>query len=389
MSDAYIYDTLRTARGLGRPDGSLYSIKPVSLLTGLMRELRQRHQLDTALIDDVLLGCMTPVGDQGANLGRIAALAAGWDTSVAGLQLNRFGASGLEALNLAAQKVRCGWQQLVLAGGVESMSRVPQGADGGAWSHDPETHLAAGYMPALTAADLIANLEGLRREQLDAWALQSQQRAAAAREAGRLYSMTPVRDQNGVLVLAGDECVKPAAGMAALASLKPLADARFDGVALRRHPQLTRIAHLHTAGNSAGPADGAALVLVGSKAAGARLGVAPRARVLAAASCGGEPAAAARKALQLAGLSAHQIDLYEIHESCAAVVLRCVRAMTLAADQVNVNGGAIAFGDPRGASGCMLAGMLLDELELRRARHGLVAMDAGACMASAAIIERL
>lgn len=387
MSDAYIYDVLRTPRGLARPDGKLHGIKPISLLTGLMRELQRRHQLDTALIDDVLLGCATPVGDQGANLARSAALAAGW--GAAGVQLNRLGASGLEALNLAAQKVRSGWDQLILAGGVESMSRVAAGADGGAWSLDPETNLATGYLPALTSADLIATLEGHQRQQLDAWALRSQQRAAAAREGARLHSLAPVLDQNGVLVLAEDEGPKPAASLAALSSLKPQADARFDSVALRRHPQLASIHHLHTSGNTAAPADGAALALVGGKAAGARIGIEPRACILACASGAGEPAAAARQALAKAGLSCHQIDLFEIHESCAATALRFLRAMDLPADKVNVNGGAIAYGDPLGASGCMLLGMLLDELEARRARHGLVAIDAGAGISVATIVARL
>ena len=272
MSDAYIYDALRTPRGLGRPDGALHSVKPISLVTGLMRELQQRHQLDTALIDDLLLGCMTPIGDQGANLARIAVLAAGWDGKAAGMQLNRFGASGLEAVSLAAQKVRAGWADLILAGGVESMSRVPAGADHGAWSLDPETSLHTGYVPPVTSADLLATLEGHHRQQLDAWALRSQQQAAAARSAGRLRAMVPVRDQNGVLILAADEGIAPAS-MAALASRTPLADAVYDQVALRRHPQLQRIAHLHTAGNTARPADGAALALIGNRAAGARLGV--------------------------------------------------------------------------------------------------------------------
>ncbi|SDG58236.1 MULTISPECIES: acetyl-CoA C-acyltransferase [unclassified Duganella] len=389
MGDAYIYAAVRTPRGLGRQEGSLHSIKPVSLLTGLMRALQQRHQVDTALIDDVLLGCLTPVADQGANLARIAVLAAGWEGRTAGMQLNRFGASGLEAVNLAAQKVRSGWDELVLAGGVESTSRVATGADGGAWSLDPETSLRTGYVPAATSADLIATLEGHRRAQLDGYALASQQRAAAAHADGRLPSIMPVHDQNGVLVLAADEGLKPATSMATLAHLTPLADTVFDSVVLRHHPQLQRLLHLHTAGNTARPADGAALALVGSKDAGARLGMEPRARILAGAVIGGEPAAAARKALRQARLSVNVIELFEVHESCAAVVLRFLREMDIPADKVNVNGGAIALGDPAGASGCVLLGTLLDELELRRARYGLVAMEAGAGMAAATIIERL
>ncbi|MYM36727.1 acetyl-CoA C-acyltransferase [Duganella sp. FT94W] len=388
MNDAYIYEVLRTPRGLGRHDGALHSVKPVSLVTGLMRELQQRHQLDTALIDDVLLGCMTPVGDQGANLARIAVLAAGWDGKAAGMQLNRFGASGLEAVNLAAHKVRSGWQDLILAGGVESMSRVPAGKDGGAWSLDPATRLHTGYVPPVTSADLVATLEGHHREQLDAWALRSQHLAAAAQEAARLHCLVAVHDQNGVLILATDQGPRPTS-REALASQTPLADTLFDPVALRRHPQLPRIAHPHTAGNTARPADGAALALVGSKAAGARLGVEPRARILAGAVIGGEPAAAARRALKIAGLSVNEIDLFEVNECHAVVVLRFLREMGIHADKVNVNGGAIAYGDPLGAGGCMLLGTLLDELELRRARRGLVAVSAGAGMGLATAIERL
>lgn len=389
MTDAYLYEALRTPRGLGTQEGSLYSIKPISLLTGLMRELQQRHQLDTALIDDLLLGCMTPVGDQGANLARIAVLAAGWDGKVAGAQLNRFGASGLAALNLAAQQVRSGWDELVVAGGVESPSRVPAGADGGAWSLDPGTSLATGYVPAVTSADVLATLERHRREQLDAWALRSQHRAVAARAAGGFRSIVPVRDQNGVLVLADDEMIRPQLSLEALGRLTPLADAGYDAICLQRHPLPGRVEHLHTAGNAANPADGAALALVGSKTAGARLGVEPRARMAAGAVTGGEAAAAARKALTRAGLSLDDIDLFEVHETYAAVVLRFVRELALPDDKVNVNGGAIALGDAAGASGCMLLGTLLDELEARRLRRGLVAMGAGAGMAIATIIERV
>jgi acetyl-CoA C-acetyltransferase len=400
MSDAYLYEAIRTPRGRGKPDGSLHSIKPISLVTGLMRELQARHQIDTALIDDVLLGCVTPVGDQGANIGRIAALAAGWDCKVAGVQLNRFCASGLDAVNLAAQKVRSGWDDLVVAGGVESMSRVPPGADGGAWSLDPETSLLTGYVPPCISADLIATLDDCQREQLDAYALRSQQRAAAARAAGRLRAVVPVRDQNGVPVLAEDECLKPATSLEALASLKPSFDAYgesgFDSVALRQHPRLERLRHPHTAGNAGVNADGAALALVGSKAAGSRLGLEPRARIVAAAVTGADPllmlagaASAARKALKKAGLPINAISLFEVHEAFAAVVLRFVRELDIAEDKVNVNGGAIALGDAPGATGCMLVSTLLDELEARRLRYGLVAMGVGGGIGIATIIERL
>ncbi|MRW84560.1 acetyl-CoA C-acyltransferase, partial [Pseudoduganella sp. FT26W] len=276
MSDAYIYEAIRTPRGRGTHDGSLHSVKPVSLVTGLLHELRERHQIDTALIDDLVLGCVTPVGDQGADLARIAALAAGWDWKVAGVQLNRFCASGLEAVNLAAQKVRSGWEDLIVAGGVESMSRVPEGADGGAWSLDPDTSLRTGFMPQGVAADLVATLDDSQREQLDAYALRSQLRAAAARADGRFRSVVPVRDQNGVLILEEDELVKPSTSMQTLEGLKPafaaMAETGFASLALRKYQQLDGLRHLHTAGNSAPAADGAALALIGSKAAGARLG---------------------------------------------------------------------------------------------------------------------
>ncbi|SHN43953.1 acetyl-CoA C-acetyltransferase [Duganella sacchari] len=400
MNHAYIYEAIRTPRGRGKKDGSLHSVKPITLLTGLLSELQSRHQLDTALVDDVVLGCVTPVGEQGANLAKIAALAAGWDWKVAGMQLNRFCASGLEAVNLAAQKVRSGWEDLVVAGGIESMSRVPMGSDGGAWSLDPETSLKTDFVPQGIGADLIATLDGYHREQLDAFALRSQQKAAAARADGRFRSIVPVRDQNGVMILAQDECIKPSTTMAILESLKPCFEAQgrmgFDSTALRKYPQLQRIEHQHTAGNSSGIVDGAALALIGSQAAGARIGLQPRARIIAAALSGSEPtimltgpAPAARKALQKAGLSINDIDLFEINEAFAAVVLRFMRELDVPEDKVNVNGGAIALGHPLGATGCMLLGTLLDELEARRLRRGMVTMCVGGGMGIATIIEQV
>ena len=400
MSDAYIFDAIRTPRGKGKKDGSLHSVKPISLLTGLMGELQQRHQLDTALVDDVVLGCVTPIGEQGADLAKIAALAAGWDWNVAGVQLNRFCASGLEAVNLAAQKVRSGWEDLMVAGGIESMSRVPMGSDGGAWTQDPETSLKTNFVPQGIGADLIATLDGYHRDQLDAFALRSQQKAAAARAAGRFRSIVPVRDQNGVLILAEDEFIKPHTTMEALGDLQPafaaLGQQGFDSVALRQYPQLHKVEHLHTAGTSSGIVDGAALALVGSKAAGARIGLPPRARIVAAAVTGSEPAImlagpapAARKALKKAGLSINDIDLFEVNEAFAAVVLRFMRELEVPQDKVNVNGGAIALGHPLGATGCMLLGALLDELEARSLRHGMVAMCVGGGMGIATIIERV
>jgi acetyl-CoA C-acetyltransferase len=400
MNEAYVYDAIRTPRGAGKQDGSLHSVKPVSLLSGLMRELQARHKLDTSLIDDVLLGCVTPIGDQGGDIARAAALVAGWDWKVAGLQLNRLCASGLEAVNLAAQKVRSGWEELIVAGGVESMSRVALGSDGGAWAGDPETSFRTGFMPQGIGADLLATLDGYTRADLDAYALRSQQKAAAARAAGGFRSIVPVRDQNGVAILAEDESIKPATTIEVLGGLKPSFDSAgrmgFDSLALRKYPQLERVEHLHTAGNSSCIADGAALALIGAKAAGSRLGLKPRAKVLAAAVTGADPAlmlagpaAASRKALRKAGLAVADIDLFEVSEAFACVVLRFIREMAVAEEKINVNGGAIALGDPLGANGCMLLGTLLDELEARDLKRGLITLCTGAGMGIATIIERV
>ena len=400
MSEAYIFDAIRTPRGKGKKDGSLHSVKPISLLSGLMRELQSRHQIDTAQIDDVVLGCVTPVGDQGADIAKTAALAAGWDWQVAGMQLNRFCASGLEAVNLAAQKVRSGWEDLVVAGGVESMSRVPMGSDGGAWAMDPETSFATDFLPQGIGADLIAMLDGFTRAEVDAFALRSQQKAAAARAAGRFKSVVPVRDRNGVTILAEDEFIKPQTTLETLGGLKASFEAPgrmgFDSVALRKYPQLERITHIHTAGNSSGIVDGAALALIGSAEAGRRLGLKPRARILATAVTGTDPtimltgpAPATRKALLKAGLTVDDIDLFEVNEAFAAVVMRFMKEMGVAEDKVNVNGGSIALGHPLGATGCMLLGTLLDELEARELKRGLVTLCVGGGMGIATIIERV
>ncbi|RFP21828.1 acetyl-CoA C-acetyltransferase [Duganella sp. BJB488] len=400
MIEAYVYEAIRTPRGKGKKDGSLHTVKPITLLSGLMRELQTRHKLDTALIDDVVLGCVTPVGDQGADIAKIAALAAGWDWKVAGVQLNRFCASGLEAVNLAAQKVRSGWEDMVVAGGVESMSRVPMGSDGGAWALDPETSLRTDFLPQGIGADLIAMLDGYTREQVDAYAMRSQQKAAAARAAGRFRSMVPVHDQNGVLILAEDEFIKPNTTIETLSGLKPSFEAvgrmGFDSVALRKYPQLDRVDHIHTAGNSSGIVDGAALALIGSEAAGNQLGLKPRARVLATAVTGTDPtimltgpAPAARKALMKAGLDIADIDLFEVNEAFASVVMRFMTEMGVPEEKVNVNGGAIALGHPLGATGCMLLGTLLDELEARDLKRGLITLCVGGGMGIATIIERV
>ncbi|MYM39813.1 acetyl-CoA C-acetyltransferase [Duganella qianjiadongensis] len=400
MEHAYLFDAIRTPRGKGKKDGSMHSIKAIDLVAGLMQALQQRHQLDTAQIDDVVLGCVTPVGEQGADIAKTAALVAGWDWQVAGVQLNRFCASGLEAVNLAAQKVRSGWEDLVVAGGVESMSRVPMGSDGGAWANDPATSLRTDFMPQGIGADLIASIDGYQREQVDAFALRSQQKAAAAQAAGHLRSIVPVHDQNGVLVLDHDEFIKPHTTMETLAGLKPsfaqLGALGFDAMALQRYPQLQQVLHVHTAGNSSGIVDGAALALIGSLAAGQRLGLPPRARIVSVAVTGSDPAImltgpapAARKALQKAGLEIADIDLFEVNEAFASVVLRFMAEMGVPEHKVNVNGGAIALGHPLGATGCMLLATLLDELEARQLKRGMVTLCVGGGMGIATIIERV
>ncbi|MFZ6759707.1 acetyl-CoA C-acetyltransferase [Undibacterium sp. Ji50W] len=400
MTEAYLFDAPRTPRGKGKKDGSLHSVKPVSLLSGLMQDMQQRLALDTALIDDVVLGCVTPIGDQGADIAKTAALAAGWDWQVAGVQLNRFCASGLEAVNLAAQKVRSGWEDLVVAGGVESMSRVPMGSDGGAWAADPQTSMQTDFLPQGIGADLIATLEGFSREDVDAFALRSQQKATAARAAGRFTSLRPVRDLNGLVILAEDEFIKPQSSMAALAALKPSFEMPgkmgFDSVAIRKYPHVERIQHVHTAGNSSGIVDGAALALIGSEAMGTRLGLQPRARIVATAVTGTDPTImltgpgpATLKALGKAGLRIEDIDLFEVNEAFAAVVMKFMKDLHVPEEKVNVNGGSIALGHPLGATGCMLLGNLIDELEVRRLKRGLITLCVGGGMGIATIIERI
>lgn len=401
MAEAMIFEALRTPRGKGKRDGSLHEVKPVALLAGLLRELARRCDLDTEQVDDVVMGCVTPVGEQGGCIAKTAALAAGWHWNAAGVQLNRFCASGLEAVNFAAQKVRSGWEDLVVAGGVESMSRVPMGSDGGAWAQDPETSLATQFVPQGISADLLATLEGFTREDVDAYALASQQRAAAAQAAGRFdRSVVPVHDDIGLPILARDEFIKPHTTREGLAALKPsfaeLGALGFDAVALRKYPQLERIEHVHTPGNSSGIVDGAAAVLIGSEEKGRALGLTPRARIVATALAGADPTImltgpmpATRKALAKAGLSIDDIDLFEVNEAFAAVPLRYMKELGVPHEKVNVNGGAIALGHPLGATGAMLLGTLLDELERRRLRYGLVTLCVGGGMGIATLIERL
>jgi acetyl-CoA C-acetyltransferase len=401
MNQAYIYDAVRTPRGKGKQDGSLHEVKPVHLLAGVLSELQRRNDLDTAQIDDVLIGVVTPVSEQGSVIAKAAALVAGWDFRCSGVQLNRFCASGLEAVNLAAQKVRSGWEDLVVAGGVESMSRVPLGSDGGAWGHDPEINAATAFVPQGIGADLIATLEGFSREDLDAFALQSQQRAAQALEGGFFAgSIVPVKDALGQTLLAQDEFIKPNTTLAGLASLKPAFEQMgaqgFDAIALSRYPQLTHIQHVHSAGTSSGIVDGAAAMLIGSELAGKTHSLRPRARIVAAALSGADPTImltgpmpATRKVLAKANLRIDQIDLFEVNEAFAAVVLRFMKEMKVPHDKVNVNGGAIAMGHPLGATGAMILNTLIDELHRRQLRYGLATLCAGGGMGIATIVERI
>jgi acetyl-CoA C-acetyltransferase len=402
MTDAFLYDAVRTPRGKGKPTGALHEVKPIQLVTGLLTELRRRHpDLDPAVIDDVVLGVVTPIGDQGMDIARTAVLAAGYPETTGGVQLNRFCASGLEAVNQAAQRVRSGWEDFILAGGVESMSRVPMGSDGGAWAMDPETALATGFIPQGISADLIATLDGFSRTDVDAYAAESHARAAKAWANGYFArSVVPVVDRNGLSILDHDELVRPGTSIETLAGL-PLSFAAigehggFDAVALEKYLTVERIEHVHHAGNSSGIVDGAALVAVGNEKAGEALGQAPRGRVVATAVSGADPtimltgpAPAARKALAKAGLEVDDIDLFEMNEAFAAAVLHFMKDLGVPHEKVNVNGGAIALGHPLGATGAMLIGTLLDELERRELRYGLATLCVGGGMGVATIIER-
>jgi acetyl-CoA C-acetyltransferase len=401
MTEAYVFDALRTPRGKGKKDGTLHEVKPIDLLVGLLTELQARHRFDTAAVDDVVMGIVSPVGEQGSVLPKVAALKAGWDWRCAGVQVNRFCASGLEAVNLAAQKVRSGWEDLVVAGGVESMSRVPIGSDGGAWAQDPATHSETMFVPQGIGADLIATLDGYTRADVDAFALESQRRATAARAAGYFkHSVVPVRDFIGQTILAEDEFIKPKTTLEGLGALKPsfeqLGSMGFDAVALQRYPQVERIHHVHHAGNSSGIVDGAAAVLIGNEAAAKAHGLTPRARIVVTALSGADPTImltgpvpAAKKALARAGMTIDQIDLFEVNEAFAAVPMRFMRELGVPHDKVNVNGGAIAMGHPLGATGAMILGTLIDELHRRGLRYGLATLCVGGGMGIATIVERI
>jgi acetyl-CoA C-acetyltransferase len=401
MTEAYIFDAIRTPRGKGKSGGALYEVKPVELLAGLLNSLQKRNNLDTAAVDDMLIGCVTPIDDQGADIAKAALLYAGWSDSVAGVQLNRFCASGLEAVNLAAMKVRSGWEDLIVAGGVESMSRVKMESDGGALLFDPEVSGKTGYVPQGISADLIATIEGFSREELDIFAFHSQQKASNAWEHGHFQkSVIPVFGKNGLLILDKDEHLRPETTAEKLAVL-PAAFLQqgamgFDAMAIKKYPEVEQISHVHTAGNSSGIVDGAALVLVGSKEKGEALGLKPRARIVAAAIVGAEPtimltgpAPASEKALKMAKMKAKDIDLWEVNEAFAAVVLKLQKDLNISDDLVNVNGGAIAMGHPLGATGAMLLGTLLDELERRDKSTGIVTLCVGGGMGIATIIERV
>lgn len=401
MSEAYIFDAVRTPRGKGKKDGSLYEVKPISLVTTLLHALEQRNQLDTSKVEDVILGCVTPIGDQGGDIAKTAAIAAGWSDHVSGVQINRFCASGLEAVNLAAQKVRSGWEDLIVAGGVESMSRIPMGSDGGPWALDPETNLKSAFVPQGVGADLIATLDGYSRADVDAFAVNSQQKAANAQANGYFEkSIVPVKDHAGVTILDKDEFIRGNTTAENLAKLNPsfemMGNMGFDAVALQKYPEAQKVNHVHHAGNSSGIVDGAALVLIGSEKMAQELNLKPRAKILSTALVGTDPtimltgpAPAARKALAKAGLTIDDIDLFEVNEAFAAVVMRFVNELNVPMDKVNVNGGAIAMGHPLGATGAMILGTLLDELERRNLKRGLATLCVGGGMGIATIIERV
>ena len=400
--EAFIYEAIRTPRGKGK-NGALTEVKPLNLVTGLIDEMRVRHpNLDENMISDVILGCVSPVGDQGGDIARTAVIAAGMPDTVGGFQLNRFCASGLEAVNTAAQKVRSGWDDLVYAGGVESMSRVPMGSDGGAMMFDPATNYDAYIVPQGIGADLIATLEGFSRDDVDAYAVQSQERAAAAWSGGYFAkSVVPVRDQNGLLILDHDEHMRPNTTKESLGNLKPAfeglaAMAGFDDVAMQKYHWVEKINHVHTGGNSSGIVDGAALVLVGSEQAGKANGLTPRARIVATATSGADPTImlvgptpAAKKALDRAGLTVDDIDLWELNEAFASVVLKFQKDLAIPSEKLNVNGGAIAMGHPLGATGAMITGTMVDELERRGAKRALITLCIGGGMGVATIIERV
>jgi len=402
MTDCYIYDAVRTPRGRGRVDGSLHEVTTLELATQALRAVRDRNTLDTRSVDDVVLGCVDPVGEAGADIARIAVLNAEYADSVSGVQINRFCASGLEAVNIAAAQIMAGQSAMTIGGGVESMSRVGMGASGGAWPVDPKIALKSYFTPQGVSADLIATLDGFSRDEVDAYAVESQCRAARAWDNGYFRkSVVPVTDILGQVLLDRDEHMRPETTMQSLAALNPSFAqmgefAGFDAVAIQRYPQVEKINHVHHAGNSSGIVDGAAAVLLATKEAGEAAGLKPRARVKAFASIGSEPAImltgpglVAEKILKRAGMNKNDINLYELNEAFASVVLRFMRVLDIPHDKINANGGAIAMGHPLGATGAMLVGTLLDEMERRDVETGMVLLCVGAGMGTATILERV
>lgn len=402
MTDAFVFDAIRTPRGRGKPGGGLHGVRPIALVVGLIDEIRRRFpSLDPATIDDIVLGVVTPVGEQGGDIARTAATVAGLPDTVAGIQINRFCSSGLEAVNIAAQKVKSGWDQLVLAGGVESMSRVPMGGDGAAFSDDPAVVYDTYFVPQGVGADLIATIEGFSRQMVDEYAVRSQERAAAAWSGGWFArSVVPVRDQNGVADLERDEHLRPSSTVAGISSLAPsfaeIGGLGFDAVALQKYHWIERIDHVHTAANSSGIVDGAALVLVGSAAAGERNGLTPRAKIAGTAVCGADntimltgPTPTVKKLLSAQDLTVEDIDLFELNEAFASVVLKFQKDLKIPDEKLNVNGGAIAMGHPLGATGAMLVGTVIDELERRDAHRAIVTLCVGGGMGVATLVERI
>jgi acetyl-CoA C-acetyltransferase len=398
---AYIYDAVRTPRSKGKAGGSLYEVKPIDLGAGLLTELQSRHDLDTSYVDDVVMGCVTPIGEQGSDVAKMIVQNAGWDESVAGVQLDRFCASGLEAVNIAAQKVASGWEDLVVAGGVECMSRVPMGSNGGAMGGDPAFSMKSGFVPQGIGADTIATLEGWSREDVDAFAVESQRRAAHARDNGYFdKSVVPVVDCNGLTILEKDDFIKPTTSMEGLAGLRAsfemMGQFGFDDVILTKYSTLDKVNHVHTPGNSSGIVDGSSAVLVGSEKAGKDLGLTPRGRILATAVLSTDPVImligpgpAAKKCLDKAGLSVSDIDLWEINEAFAAVAMRYMKDLGIDHEITNVNGGAIAMGHPLGATGAMLVSTMLDELERRNLKRAMLSLCVGGGMGISTIIERV
>ena len=401
-TEAYVFDAVRTPRSKGKKDGSLHQVKPVDLVVNLLNALTERNPgLDTSQVEDLVMGCVSPVGEQGSVIPKTALMKAGWDTVVAGVQVNRYCASGLEAVNLAAQKVASGWEDLVIAGGVEAMSRVPMGSDGGAWASDPQTNLKTSFVTQGIAADLIATIEGFSREDVDNFAYNSQMKAGEAQKAGYFdKSVIPVRDMNGLVILEKDDYLRPSTTVEGLNALNPsfqmMGDMGFDSVALQKYHWVERINHIHTPGNSSGIVDGSSLVVIGSEAKGKEMGMTPRGRIVSTAITSTDPtimltgpAPAANKALAKAGLTYDDIDLFEVNEAFASVVMRFMKETGVPAEKVNVNGGSIAMGHPLGATGAMILGTVLDELERRNLKRGLCTLCVGAGMGIATIIERV